>query len=58
MVIENSFLLLVAKGFICLIVPNSIYVIIFYKTEEFQYLLNIMKINLSEFKLGFLKKAE
>ena len=34
---------LVLKGVICVIVPNTIYISIFYKTNEFKYLLNIFK---------------
>jgi O-antigen/teichoic acid export membrane protein len=49
----NSFLSLVEKGIICLIVPNIIYIAIFYKTQEFQYLLNVMRINLSEIRLRY-----
>jgi hypothetical protein len=51
----NSFLSLVARGLICLIIPNAIYTVVFYKTEEFQYLLNIMRVNLSEIKLRVFK---
>lgn len=29
--------------FVCLIVPNTIYLVIFYKTDEFKYLLTIIK---------------
>lgn len=37
----NDFISLVIKGMICLIVPNLIYICIFYKNAEFQYLKNI-----------------
>jgi O-antigen/teichoic acid export membrane protein len=47
----NSFLSLVARGIVCIIVPNVINIIIFYRTEEFQYLLNAMKVNLQGVKL-------
>lgn len=39
----TSFMFLVLKGVICVIVPNTIYISIFYKTNEFKYLLNIFK---------------
>ncbi|EJT5929196.1 TPA: lipopolysaccharide biosynthesis protein [Clostridium perfringens] len=37
-----SFGSLVIKGIICVIIPNGIYLGIFYKTEEFKYLLGII----------------
>ncbi|MGG2088593.1 oligosaccharide flippase family protein [Priestia aryabhattai] len=45
----GNFISLLLKGIICLVIPNSIYVILFFKTAEFQYLTNILKSNL--FKL-------
>ncbi|WP_394186466.1 lipopolysaccharide biosynthesis protein [Metabacillus halosaccharovorans] len=42
LILENSFLSLVVKGIICLLIPNSIYIALFYKSQEFQYLLNIV----------------
>lgn len=39
---QISFVTLVIRGMICVIIPNSIYLAIFYKTEEFKYLLGIM----------------
>jgi O-antigen/teichoic acid export membrane protein len=38
LVIGNSFISLMIRGIICLIVPNIIYVLVFYKTEELQYI--------------------
>lgn len=38
LVTGNNFMSLVVRGIICLIVPNTIYVYIFYKSEEFQYI--------------------
>ncbi|WP_195466609.1 lipopolysaccharide biosynthesis protein [Clostridium perfringens] len=38
----NGFLALILKGIICVIIPNLIYILIFYKTEEFKYILNIV----------------
>ncbi|HAF0292615.1 TPA: hypothetical protein G9C53_005022, partial [Salmonella enterica subsp. enterica serovar Typhimurium var. 5-] len=37
----NSFLDLIIKGIICLLVPNMIYFALFYKTEEFRYIWRI-----------------
>jgi O-antigen/teichoic acid export membrane protein len=34
---------IIIKSFICLIVPNVIYLCVYYKTEEFKYLLKIIK---------------
>lgn len=43
LVVEISFVTLVIKGIICLIIPNSIYLAIFYRTDEVKYILNIIK---------------
>ncbi len=40
--LENNFGGLVSKGLICAIVPNVIYVIIFFKKEEFQYIWSLL----------------
>lgn len=50
LVIGNSFISLVAKGIICLIVPNAIYIAIFYKNKEFQYLKHVLSIQLPGLK--------
>ncbi|HHT7240234.1 MULTISPECIES: lipopolysaccharide biosynthesis protein [Bacillus] len=34
---------LILKGMVCFVIPNLVYVIIFYKTDEFKYLLGIVK---------------
>jgi hypothetical protein len=36
-------LCLIAKGFICIIIPNLIFILIFYRSEEFQYIKNVLK---------------
>lgn len=41
-IIVDEFIGLVIKGLICVIVPNIILVLIFYKTKEFKYILNII----------------
>lgn len=38
--IDNLFLSLIIKGFICIIITNSLYLILFSKTEEIKYLYN------------------
>lgn len=39
----DGLLELMLRGIICLIIPNIIYIFIFYKTDEFQYLFKIVK---------------
>ncbi|OAS85143.1 lipopolysaccharide biosynthesis protein [Metabacillus litoralis] len=45
---------LVISAMVCLIVPNFVYIFIFYKTEEFQYLFSIFK-KIIEKLLGVVK---
>lgn len=40
--VENT-LSLLAKGIICLIIPNLIYCIVFFRTSEFKYITNVLK---------------
>ncbi|MGL5752636.1 MAG: lipopolysaccharide biosynthesis protein [Paraclostridium sp.] len=44
----NNFFDLVCKGIICLVIPNIIYTLLLYKTSEFKYILNIIKLNRSK----------
>ena len=37
----NGFISLIVKGVICMVIPNIIYLIIFYRTKELQQILNI-----------------
>ena len=39
---------LILRALICLIVPNLVYICIFYKTDEFKYLFGILKILLEQ----------
>lgn len=39
-----SFLSLIIRGIICLLIPNLILIVVFHKNDEFIYLLNIIKI--------------
>ena len=50
-VVGESFISLIGKGTICIILPNILYITIFYKTEEFKYLLNAIKMFIPKFKL-------
>lgn len=47
----GSFISLVIMGIICVIVPNTIYLLIFHKTEEFRYLWGIVKGKLMSIKM-------
>ena len=38
----NNFMCLVGRGMICVSIVNLIYILIFYKTKEFKYILNIV----------------
>ncbi|MBP3038603.1 oligosaccharide flippase family protein [Bacillaceae bacterium Marseille-Q3522] len=40
---ENRFMILIAKGLVCLAIPSICYSILFYKTPEFQYLLQSLR---------------
>lgn len=42
LVLGNSFVHLVQRGIICVVIPNIILTLIFYKTKEFKYLYNIV----------------
>ena len=43
---NHNLLDLVVRGILCLMIPNIIYIILFHRTEELQYLFNIIKMNL------------
>ena len=43
LVLGNGFFSLVYKGIICVLIPNVIYFLLFYRTEEFKYLYDIGK---------------
>jgi O-antigen/teichoic acid export membrane protein len=47
LVVGHSFISLVTRGIICLIIPNLIYVVIFYRNEEFKYVKNVFNILIS-----------
>lgn len=52
----KGFIELVIKGLLCIIIPNIIYIFIFYKSNEFQYLLNILRNSLIKIKYKILGK--
>lgn len=41
--ISSPWMSLIIKGIICVLIPNIIYIFIFYKTDEFTYLWNMIK---------------
>ena len=43
LVLGTTFISLVMRGIICVSIPNIVYIIVFYKTKEFQEILNIVK---------------
>ncbi|MCM3665244.1 oligosaccharide flippase family protein [Mesobacillus subterraneus] len=43
---QNNFVSLASKGIVCLLIINIIYFIIFHKTDEFMYLMNVLKVKL------------
>lgn len=43
LVVGSGFMSLVLKGIICVFIVNLLYLFIFYKTDEFKYILNIIK---------------
>ncbi|MGL5384033.1 MAG: lipopolysaccharide biosynthesis protein [Culicoidibacterales bacterium] len=51
--IELLFISLILKGLICVVVINSIFIVLFYRTAEFQYLLNLVTSSISKSKLNF-----
>lgn len=49
---------LLLSGVICFILPNIIYSILFYKSNEFKYLLNILKLLKNKIKHRLIKKTK
>lgn len=43
LILNSGFISLILKGIICVVSVNIIYIFIFYKTDEFKYILNIIK---------------
>lgn len=46
----TTFVSLVIRGIICVSIPNVVYILIFYKTKEFQYILSILSPLLNKVK--------
>lgn len=49
----NNLLSLITKGLICIIIPSVIYLLLFFKSKEFIYILHIFKGALSRVKINF-----
>lgn len=50
LVLGSGFMALVLKGIICVVTVNLLYVLIFYKTDEFRYILNIVNPMIAKIK--------
>lgn len=55
LVLWSGFSALVAKGFICVIVTNLAYLVIFFRTEEFQYLWGVFQPMFNKMKYKLLR---
>ena len=55
LVIGTGFISLIAKGILCVIIVSMIYIVIFYNTNEFKYILNISKPILLRLKYKLVK---
>lgn len=49
-IVDKGILSIFVKGILCISIPSVIYVILFYKTKEFQYLLHVLLQNVSSKK--------
>ncbi|TCN22204.1 lipopolysaccharide biosynthesis protein [Mesobacillus foraminis] len=47
----GNFLSLIGRGLICLIIPFIFYFVLFYRSEEFKYILNIINSVLTKFRI-------
>lgn len=54
----NSFMSLIGRGTICVILVNTIYILLFFKTDEVKYLINNLKVQLESFKAVFKLKQK
>ena len=48
--IDSLFISLIIKGFICLIIVNLSYILIFYKSKELKYIYDIIKTMINKIK--------
>ncbi|MDU0203785.1 hypothetical protein RQP52_22135 [Paenibacillus sp. PFR10] len=55
--VANTIITLVMKGLTCLILPNLIYILLFHKSDEFKYLMGIVKSIMSRLQQKFMPKG-
>ncbi|MCY9660254.1 hypothetical protein P5G65_27650 [Paenibacillus chondroitinus] len=55
--VANTIIMLVMKGLTCLILPNFIYILLFHKSDEFKYLMGIVKNIMSRLQQKFMPKG-
>lgn len=53
LVFGSGFITLISKGIICFAIVNSIYILVFYKTNEFKYILNVVKNLITKTKYNY-----
>lgn len=58
LVLGSGFISLVIKGCICLTIPNALYILVFYKTKEFQYIKNVLNKILTGLKVKFFQQIK
>ena len=56
--LNNLIINLIVKGIVCAIVPNLITIILFYKTNEFKYVINIIKLTIYNIKFKNFNKKD
>ena len=49
---DNTFIALIIRGIICITIPNIIYILIFYRTKEFKYILSVINLVFNKRKLS------
>ncbi|MEC0264407.1 hypothetical protein [Paenibacillus anseongense] len=55
--VANTIITLLMKGLTCLILPNLIYILLFHKSDEFKYLMGIVKSIISRLQQKFMPKG-
>lgn len=55
--IRNAFISLIIKGVLCVAIINATYIIVFYNTEEFKYIYNIIKPMIYKLKSRIVKAS-
>lgn len=56
--LNNPIINLIIKSMVCVIVPNLITIILFYKTNEFKYVINIIKLTIYNMRFKNLNKKD